>query len=83
MLTGIESKHDNHKEDRLWKFQCGHLEWGHLTECKWTEQYINDYIKPLEFTVPDDHVIVGLQSIHDNKFEDRIWKVKTCHFYHQ
>ncbi|XP_033726357.1 dermatopontin-like [Pecten maximus] len=78
-INGIRSVHDNGKEDRRWSFQCCSLR-GHVRDkCHFTG-YVNQYDGPLSYTVPDDQLIHGTNSIHDNGPEDRIFAFEVCHF---
>jgi len=76
VLSGISSRHDNKKEDRLWKFQCCDNN-VKLSGCYYTV-YMNDWDKELKLSVSGSKVIHGLYSYHDNKKEDRRWKFELC-----
>ncbi|CAL1547710.1 unnamed protein product [Lymnaea stagnalis] len=77
VITGIESIHDNRYEDRKWSFQCCNPE-GFVTHgCVYT-QYVNTYDNMLTYRVPDDYVLRGVDSVHDNRHEDRIFRFDIC-----
>jgi len=78
IVTGFESKHDNKKEDRIWKINCCNPQ-GKTGDCRWTS-YINDMDGPMDFSVPNGEAIVGLYSQHSNHKEDRTFKLKICQF---
>lgn len=48
------------------------LIWGAVK----TTEYLNSYDKVLDYEVPAGHVMVGIYSVHDNKNEDRRWKIR-------
>ncbi|XP_035826016.1 hemagglutinin/amebocyte aggregation factor [Aplysia californica] len=77
IIAGISSYHDNGKEDRRFKFQC--CKPGSLVAhaCSYTA-YINTYDHVLQYRVPDGYAIRGVNSIHDNGKEDRIFKFDIC-----
>jgi len=70
-MTGIHSKHDNGKEDRLWDFQQSKL----LPSTSPVQSgYVNNWDG--EFSYFDDlKVFVGMYSVHDNGKEDRRFKI--------
>ena len=48
------------------------MQWGQVLTTDW----INNWDAVMNYTVPDDHVMVGLYSEHNNSREDRRFKVK-------
>jgi len=72
-ITGMYSVHDNNKEDRRWKFDCG----GSLPldDCEWTEDTKFDQEWDFDF---GHKVLAGVWSRHDNSKEDRIFRWKSC-----
>ena len=46
-------------------------------ECEWSE-YLNDYDGPVQAFCRAGYVLAGLHSVHDDKHEDRMWKMKCC-----
>jgi len=79
IVTGLESRHDNGKEDRRWKVRCCKLAVKKGTSC-YTTGYINDWDRQMDHRVNAGQAIVGLYSHHDNGKEDRKWKLKVCSF---
>ncbi|XP_005099798.1 hemagglutinin/amebocyte aggregation factor [Aplysia californica] len=77
IISGLSSYHDNHYEDRRYKFYCCNP--GNLVpyDCKFTS-FINSYDNLLTYRVPDRSVIRGVNSVHDNSHEDRIFKFDIC-----
>jgi len=77
VLHGIESYHDNGKEDRRWKFQCCRVSSGVSVQKNGWSGYLNDWDRELSYRCPaSNQAIVGLSSYHDNRREDRKWKVR-------
>ncbi|XP_071160609.1 hemagglutinin/amebocyte aggregation factor-like isoform X1 [Mytilus edulis] len=74
----INSKHDNFFEDRVFEILCrptGKSSSG----CQWTD-YVNSFEQSFEFQCPNQSVMSGMESIHDNTAEDRRWKFYCCAF---
>ena len=46
-------------------------------ECEWSE-YLNDYDDPIDAYCSPGYVLTGLHSVHKDKHEDRLWKMKCC-----
>ncbi|XP_059156033.1 dermatopontin-like isoform X1 [Physella acuta] len=77
-IKTLESIHDNGKEDRVWNFGCATPPHGAiLSACEWSG-YKNSYDQLLEFQCPNDGIITGVESIHDNGHEDRMWGFQCC-----
>ncbi|KAK7149877.1 hypothetical protein R3I94_009253 [Phoxinus phoxinus] len=77
IITGMSSYHDNRKEDRRWQFHCCRSN-GHCTaSCEWTT-YVNWFDEAFHWTVPNQNYLVGAQSYHSNRQEDRRWMYKYC-----
>lgn len=77
-LAGVESYHQNHQEDRRFKFRCcGHPSHYHVSSCYKTS-YVNSRKGVLHYEVPNFHYLVGAESVHSNKEEDRRWKFEVC-----
>uniref|UniRef100_A0A7S2EVG7 Uncharacterized protein n=1 Tax=Ditylum brightwellii TaxID=49249 RepID=A0A7S2EVG7_9STRA len=82
-LTHIWSKHDDHYEDRIWRHTCGKFEGWQVDMCHWEADYVNGYDEDVNFVCSDEgasnnRIIAGVKSIHDNHYEDRIFKYKCC-----
>jgi len=77
VLFGVESYHNNHREDRRWRFQCCRVSSGVTVKKESWTGYLNDWDGKLKYQCPAaNQAIVGLSSYHDNKKEDRRWKVR-------
>ncbi|NP_001106323.1 uncharacterized protein LOC100127280 precursor [Xenopus laevis] len=77
VVSGIQSYHDNKKEDRRWKFLCCQGEVAVAQNCTWGD-YVNDFDECLTWKSPPNHHLVGAFSYHDNGKEDRRWKYYSC-----
>merc|ERR1711953_344276 len=65
IVIGVQSKHNNHREDRIWKLKCCKPT-GSLSSCSWSGE-INRYDRDMDWTVDEEgseRVIVGFHSIH-------------------
>jgi len=75
-LSRIYSHHDNRREDRRWKFGCCVVSSNvYLQKGGWTN-YINGWDAQLDFGCKEDEVLVGVNSYHDNRREDRRWRFR-------
>ena len=64
-IGGVESYHDNGREDRRWKFTCCSAA-GHKTYGCYNTGYVNEFDKPMNFQAGYGEVITGVYSYHDN-----------------
>lgn len=78
-MTGVHSKHDNHKEDRRWKIRCSKINGLRVTNsCRWTG-VVNKMDKHLAYREhKSDLVMTGISSAHRNHEEDRYYRFKVC-----
>jgi len=76
-LTSITSIHSNHYEDRKWSYKCGKFGGWHVGECNWTG-WVNDYDEQFTYDCPGEKVMGGMNSIHSNYYQDRIFRFKCC-----
>ena len=79
-LTRIVSEYRKYEHDRGFKFMCRK---GFVSrDCHWAngsyDGFLNDWDKNLTFNCPDNHIITGIKSEHDNHKEDRRWNFKCC-----
>ncbi|XP_031550729.1 hemagglutinin/amebocyte aggregation factor-like [Actinia tenebrosa] len=68
-ITGISSKHDNHYEDRRFRFRCCKDHRYHRHHCTSNSDYVNDWKQPFNFKAPKNHFLVGAFSYHINSQE--------------
>ncbi|XP_028411919.1 hemagglutinin/amebocyte aggregation factor-like [Dendronephthya gigantea] len=76
VITGVRSYHSNHHEDRRFRFRCCRTR-RHNRDCTWTP-FQNYWDGKMNFNVARYKFLVGVQSIHDNRREDRRWKFLVC-----
>jgi len=83
------------KYDRKWGFDCKSM--GASQEsglCKWYtgvdqgawlrgKDWVNNFKEDFTVECPSNGILAGLKSIHDDKYEDRIWNVYCCTGDHQ
>uniref|UniRef100_A0A3B3TDP0 Hemagglutinin/amebocyte aggregation factor n=1 Tax=Paramormyrops kingsleyae TaxID=1676925 RepID=A0A3B3TDP0_9TELE len=77
--TSFFSKHDNLYEDRIWEFQCKDT-FNSNPQCFWTN-YVNSFDEQFTFVCPNNYVMTGMGSIHDDKYGDRRWQFQCCQTY--
>ena len=73
----VVSRHDNGREDRVWYWTCRTVakrDWSH---CFWTG-FQNRMDQPFVFECPNNCVLTGVYSEHNNYHEDRRWKFRCC-----
>eukprot|EP00091_Calanus_sinicus_P006429 TRINITY_DN1706_c0_g1_i9.p1 TRINITY_DN1706_c0_g1~~TRINITY_DN1706_c0_g1_i9.p1 ORF type:complete len:383 (-),score=99.20 TRINITY_DN1706_c0_g1_i9:38-1138(-) len=76
-LVGMTSEHDNHHEDRQFRFFTVYSDNWYVTDCIW-HTAVNNLDGVLDWTLGADEVFAGLHSIHHNHQEDRIWDLQVC-----
>eukprot|EP00440_Ansanella_granifera_P047729 gb/GFBE01051699.1/.p1 GENE.gb/GFBE01051699.1/~~gb/GFBE01051699.1/.p1 ORF type:complete len:407 (+),score=33.00 gb/GFBE01051699.1/:1-1221(+) len=74
ILTGMKSKHDNKKEDREWEFKFCTLKGVSKSSEKWDTGWRNQYDKPFSVQASGTQWFRGIETEHNNRNEDRIWK---------
>ena len=67
-ITGTDSYHSNHHEDRRWKFRCCSAPDYKATGCRITEKYVNEFDGPLKFSTGPGEAITGVFSYHNNHY---------------
>ena len=67
VITGMSSYHDNHYEDRRYKFSCSYLNDWKRGSCHWTSY--TDYDASWVELTPTGKFLVGMKSHHDNHYE--------------
>ncbi|XP_068672460.1 dermatopontin-like [Montipora foliosa] len=75
-ITGIQSVHDNGKEDRRFRFSCCRSTGYKTIDCE--TDTLNNFQQLLYYKLPENKVIAGLFSYHKNEKEDRVWKAYIC-----
>jgi len=67
-LAGISSYHDNHKEDRRFRFQCCGSHHLRSQGCFLTG-YVNNYDEYINYQAPTGWTFAGTVSVHHNRHE--------------
>jgi len=78
-LIGGTSTHDNGMEDRVWTWYCGTLDSSkyNVSACGWSD-WANSYDATFSYYCPNNGVMTGLESQHDNSKQDRRWRYRCC-----
>ncbi|XP_052802509.1 dermatopontin-like [Mya arenaria] len=76
-VNGMGSQHNNHYEDRIWKFRCCSLPDVHMADCKFTD-WTNAFDGAQNFNAEPGTVMKGMDSYHSNHNEDRRYKFELC-----
>lgn len=77
VMVGIYSEHNNLPQDRRWKARCLGIARVELKDTgAWNQEdgvnaYINKGQDELDFTCPQQHVMVGMKSKHTKRIQDR------------
>ena len=78
-IYGVSSAYSTgHSSDRIWKFFCKKIEQPKCFNCETSSEYDTQYQQHIAFNCPPNQVISGLESVHNNGREDRIWKFRCC-----
>ena len=76
-LVGMESKHDNGKEDREYSIMSARSDNFALRQCsEWTR--LNKFGKSVDLELGDGEVIAAIKSVFSHRKEDREFSVITC-----
>ncbi|XP_059171747.1 dermatopontin-like isoform X2 [Physella acuta] len=76
VLSYLASQHSNYYNDRVWDFACGSVPTSMLNCSK--SGYVNEMDQILAFMCPAYAVVTGLESYHENFYEDRRFKFQCC-----
>ena len=68
-ITGAESYHNNHHEDRRWKLRYCYLRNGYVAFSCGKTGYVNGFDQDISYSVPKDRILTGMNSYHSNKHE--------------
>ncbi|GFN86193.1 hemagglutinin/amebocyte aggregation factor [Plakobranchus ocellatus] len=77
LITGIHSKYDNSREDRMFSFKCCSPTSYVLHSCEKT-MWSNSYDKKKDAKVPNGYVMRGWTSVYSKKHYDRIYALLNC-----
>merc|ERR1712224_859634 len=78
-LSAIGSSHSDRYEDRVFKVVRSRIPTTSDYNRGWTG-YLNNLGGTFTYSCPTDMAVAGLYSYHDNRYEDRRWKVACNHF---
>merc|ERR1712054_153231 len=77
-LTGFGGLHHNGYEDRLFKVKVATI--GTSQSASYWSGWVNNMDASFDFSCRSNYALVGLQSYHNNHYEDRRWKFKCASF---
>jgi len=82
-ITGLWSRHDNHKEDRIFKLRfCQIVSTAAASAAPtqsapvWTG-FVNSYDQEVNWVGGNGYVMTGIHSKHHNSYEDRLWDFQS------
>ncbi len=82
VMTKLESVHDNGKEDRRWQATCSHFQGTRVNRDRCNNglkgQFVNAYDDPFDFRCRNGTVITAIESVHNSRHEDRLFKFECC-----
>jgi hypothetical protein len=74
-VSVFASKHSNKKEDRVWSLECAKISADRDFDASapyWDTGYVNEFDKSMDWKgIPSNSFLVGMESYHSNKKEDR------------
>ncbi|XP_059171740.1 dermatopontin-like [Physella acuta] len=76
VLSYIASEDNNFYNDRQWDFGCRQV--GSSTFNCAKSGYVNDFDLLLAYMCPEGAVVTGIESYHENFYEDRRFKFQCC-----
>jgi len=78
VITHVEAKHDNGREDRQYHVMCGKAPQGMSLDAKPWGVWTNTWDNPSSVDCTADGVLVGIKTENSNKAEDRIWAYRCA-----
>ena len=78
VITHVEAKHDNGREDRQYHVMCGKAPQGMSLDVKPWGGWTNTWDNPSSVDCTADGVLVGIKTENSNKAEDRIWAYRCA-----
>lgn len=75
-IHGMRSVHSNYNEDRRWEFYCCEHNGLTVSECFYTRK--NYWDAYFSVYIPENSVMRGVTSVHNNYFEDRQYVFELC-----
>ena len=77
-VTGMGGKHSNYHEDRVYYFYASPVTVKTKPgSCGWTI-FLNDWDEKLDIQLDSRQYIAGMYSYHNDRYEDRRWKLYVC-----
>jgi len=76
-MVGMQSYHDNNREDRRFHIMWTKSKYWDLVECTDHKQ-LNTWREDINYQLYGNQVIAALSSYHENDYEDRIWYITIC-----
>ncbi|XP_062592882.1 hemagglutinin/amebocyte aggregation factor-like [Saccostrea cucullata] len=78
-INGMASYHRDSYEDRRHKFRCCGPKSSnyYYRNCRWTG-WLNNFDDPVAYFVPDGFVLRGVNSVHNDNYEDRRFQFEVC-----
>ncbi|XP_062398081.1 hemagglutinin/amebocyte aggregation factor-like [Sardina pilchardus] len=78
-ISGIRSCHHNRHEDRKFGFNCKKtFQYNPICETRRDKTWVNNFGQRFTYTCPNDSVIAGIISDHNNHHQDRQFAFKCC-----
>ncbi|XP_078375976.1 hemagglutinin/amebocyte aggregation factor-like [Oculina patagonica] len=79
-ITGVSSTNYNGSyRDRRFGFRCCHVN-GYIAHTCQTTLFRNSYDQDLSYSLPWSYYLVGVFSVHNYHYGDRMWKFEICQF---
>merc|ERR1712046_74339 len=78
-FSGLHSTHSNHREDRLFKPLLTNI--GSTQSSTHWSGWINNWDAQWHYDCPNNMAVMGMISYHDNRKEDRRWRISCASFH--
>jgi hypothetical protein len=80
VMVGLFSHHHNGNEDRRWRFWCAAFEGVGFRAGSWGG-WKTKMRQGWGLTCSNNEPVIGFSSYHDNRKEDRVWRIRCGHRY--
>lgn len=77
VITGIDSYHENHSEDRRWRFYTATADGLKCRPLSWTD-YKNGFDGELHLSCGENQALNAVRSEHSDEDSDRRFKFRCC-----
>jgi len=74
-IVGMQSYHHNGYEDRRWRIRCARFHGITIRKLGWPG-WQTQWDRPFALHCPGNQVLVGWSGVHNNGYEDRLFRIQ-------